>query len=136
MRTRPPVNSPPTGRGPPAHAAVFNGGTCEARIPDELVPRLREAAKRAKVTPFALTLGVFQALVHRYSGQRDFLVGCPTTTRSGPGMREVVGYLVNTLVLPAHFTDTTTFGQAAHTAQRQVMRAMKHIGYPYALLAA
>ncbi|MFJ7293013.1 condensation domain-containing protein [Streptomyces collinus] len=119
----------------PRPPAVFNGATCEARIPDALVPRLREAAKRAKVTPFALTLGVFQALVHRYSGQRDFLVGCPTTTRSGPGMREVVGYLVNTLVLPAHFTGTTTFAQAAHTAQRQVMRAMKHIGYPYALLA-
>ncbi|WP_428953259.1 condensation domain-containing protein [Streptomyces sp. cg35] len=119
----------------PRPPAVFNGATCEARLPDELLPRLREAARRAGVTPFALTLGVFQSLVHRYSGQRDFLIGCPTTTRSGPGMREVVGYLVNTLVLPAHFTDTTTFGQAANTAQRQVMRAMKHIGYPYALLA-
>ncbi|MGX1756533.1 condensation domain-containing protein [Streptomyces lydicus] len=120
----------------PHPPAVFNGATFETRIPDELLPRLRASAKRAGVTPFALLLGTFQSLVHRYSGSRDFLIGCPTTTRSGPGMREVVGYLVNTLVLPAHFTDSTSFGQAAGAAQRQVLRAMKHIGYPYALLAS
>ncbi|MCX2922847.1 MULTISPECIES: condensation domain-containing protein [Streptomyces] len=114
---------------------VFNGATCELRIPDELLPKLRETARRSGVTGFALLLGVFQTLVHRYTGRTDFLIGCPTTTRSGPGMRQVVGYLVNTLVLPARFTASTTFADAAGQAQRQVMSAMKHIGYPYALLA-
>ncbi|GAA2943432.1 condensation domain-containing protein [Streptomyces enissocaesilis] len=114
---------------------VFNGATRELRVPDELLPRLRETAKRTGVTGFALLLSVFQTLVHRYTGRTDFLIGCPTTTRSGPGMRQVVGYLVNTLVLPARFTASTTFADAAGSAQRQVMSAMKHIGYPYALLA-
>lgn len=119
----------------PAQPAVLNGATCELRLPDDLLPRLRETAKNNSVTAFALLLGVFQALVHRYGGQRDFLVGTPTTTRSGPGLRHVVGYLVNTLVVPAHLSDRTTFAEAAHAAQRQVMTAMKNIVYPYALLA-
>ncbi|MFG2505822.1 condensation domain-containing protein [Streptomyces rubiginosohelvolus] len=118
-----------------AEAGVLHGATCELRLPDELVPRLRETARRTKVTGFALLLGVFQSLVHRYGGRRDFLIGTPTTTRSGPGMRQVVGYLVNTLVVPAHFTSETTFAQAAGAAQRQVMTAMRNIAFPYALLA-
>ncbi|WP_086709728.1 condensation domain-containing protein [Streptomyces antimycoticus] len=130
-----PAGELPMDRPRPQVRALFDGATCELRVPDRLVPRLRHTAQQTGVTTFALLLGVFQSFIHRYSGEPGFLVGCPTTTRTGPGMRQVVGYLVNTLTLPAHFGPATTFAGAAAAAQRHVLAAMKHGAYPYALLA-
>ncbi|HVQ91261.1 MAG TPA: condensation domain-containing protein [Mycobacteriales bacterium] len=124
----------PTDRPRPAHPS-FAGATCELRLPDELLPRLRCAAAVAGVTPFAYLLGSFQALLYHYTRQPESLIGCPTATRFGRNLRPLVGYLVNTLVLRGSFSRATTFATAVQAAQRQVLGGLSHAGYQHALLA-
>jgi hypothetical protein len=124
----------PTDR-PRAGQPVPSGATRELRFADGLGTRLRAAAATHKVSPFAYLLGAFQGLLYRFSGQDDFVIGCPTTTRIRPGTRDLVGYLVNTMVLRATFDPATTFADTAVAAQRRIVRGMAHLGYPFALLA-
>ncbi|WP_422770149.1 condensation domain-containing protein [Plantactinospora sp. WMMC1484] len=113
---------------------TFAGATHELRLSAELAARVRSAATAARVTPFAFLLGVFQATLYRYGGQDDFALGCPVATRHGRGLRDVVGYLVNTLVLRSSFAPGATFADAVAAAHRELLAGLAHVGYPFPLL--
>ncbi|MEU4996169.1 condensation domain-containing protein [Streptomyces sp. NPDC021622] len=123
----------PTDRPRTAHRSGV-GATHTIDLDAPLVARLREAARTCGVTLFSYLLGTFQGLLHRYTRQNDFLVGCPTTTRMAPALREVVGNFINTLVFRAEFGPTTTFREAAGAADAQVRAGIAGVGYPFSLL--
>ncbi|MFJ1551051.1 condensation domain-containing protein [Streptomyces sp. NPDC088246] len=81
-----------------------------------------------------MLLGVLQGLLHRYTRQNRFLIGCPTTTRISPDTREVVGNYINTLVFRADLAPGSTFREAATAADRQVRSGLGKLGYPFELL--
>jgi len=77
------------------------------RIPAEVVQRVSEASREAGISPFIFYLSVFEALLHRYTGQEEILVGVPTATRGsgkkfhsirGLSFERSVGYFVNPVV--------------------------------------
>ncbi|WP_086661044.1 condensation domain-containing protein [Lentzea kentuckyensis] len=121
---------------PRAERPAFTGSTCRVVVPPEVTTRIRELARESGVTPFAVLLGSFQGLLFRTTRRRDFLLGCPTTTRSGNRDRDVVGNFVNTLLFRARFTAETTFREAALAVAGQVRAGVGAAGYPFSLLAA
>ncbi|KAA6166954.1 condensation domain-containing protein, partial [Pseudomonas veronii] len=58
------------------------GASLDIRVPAARVTALRALAQREDVTLFMLLLASFQALLHRYSGQRDIRVGVPIANRN------------------------------------------------------
>ncbi|OLF05236.1 hypothetical protein BLA60_36880 [Actinophytocola xinjiangensis] len=119
----------PTDRPRPASQGL-RGAARHRTVPGEPV---RVAAAAAGVTPFAVLTGTFQALLHRYTGEPDFLIGCPVSVRRTRALREVVGFLVNTTLLRARFTQDTTFADAMRAAQRSLTASLPHAAYPFAL---
>lgn len=112
------------------------GATRKVRLTADLAERLPGAAKAAGVTPFAYLLGTFNALIRRYSGQDDFLIGCPATNRLGRQLRDVVGAFINPMPIRAQFTPASTFRDAITSAGEQVRTGMLHVRYPCGLLSA
>jgi hypothetical protein len=123
----------PTDRPRPAVTA-FRGDTVRLRLAPADYDRLTAVAKRVRVSRFAYLLGTFQALVYRFTGQPDFLLGCPATTRWDRELRDTVGYFVNTFPVRARLSPHTTFRQAAESAYRQVTGGLAHVRYPGSLL--
>lgn len=122
----------PTDRPRPAVQRYVGSGHT-IRVPVELVHRLRTAAREVRVTPFVFLVSAFEVLLRRYSGQRDFLLGCAATTR-GRDMRDLVGFFVNPVVLRARFEHSTTFRELAAATGDRVRNAMAHCDYPFTLL--
>ncbi len=110
------------------------GSTYHLDLTDGRIEGLRELARASEVSLFSVLLGTFQGLLHRFTRQNDFLVGCPTTTRISPPSREVVGNFINTLVFRAAFTPSTTFRQAFKLADQQVRGGLVNAAYPFELL--
>ncbi|MFD9394236.1 condensation domain-containing protein [Streptomyces sp. NPDC060000] len=123
----------PTDRARPAVSSDV-GRTHHIDLGEDRLGPLREAARASGVSLFSFLLGTFQSVLHRFTRQNGFLVGCPTTTRLSPAMREVVGNFINTLVFRAEFTPATTFRQAALAADQQVKNGLARVGYPFELL--
>ncbi|MEY9926807.1 hypothetical protein ABH926_001429 [Catenulispora sp. GP43] len=123
----------PADRPRPARSAL-RGATVELRFADELTEQVRAAAFGRGHTPFVFLTGVFQAVVHRHTGQDDFLTGWPTTTRMSRKMRDVAGCFVNSLVLRASLERDTTFEDLFRAVSAQVRQGLSHVGYPFALL--
>ncbi|MEU5956282.1 condensation domain-containing protein [Streptomyces sp. NPDC047525] len=111
------------------------GDTCRVTVPAATAARLRDAARAAGVTPFALLLGSFQALLYRSTRRRDFLVGAPLTTRMSTNSRHLVGNFINTVVFRAEITPVTSFRDLAESVMEQVKSGVDAIRYPFSLVA-
>ncbi|MFI7676285.1 amino acid adenylation domain-containing protein [Actinophytocola sp. NPDC049390] len=82
-------------------------------------------------TSFSTLLAVFQAMLHRLTGQEDFLVATPVPGRTRPETEHLVGFLANTLALPARVPPDTTFAQLEKHTAEAVMSALAHQDLPF-----
>ena len=73
----------------------------QMRLEPELVDALRGLARRNGATLYMVLLAGLQALLHRYSGQTDFVVGSPIAGRTRSELEQLVGFFVNTLAMRA-----------------------------------
>ncbi|MDX1747035.1 MAG: condensation domain-containing protein, partial [Halobacteriales archaeon] len=87
----------------------FRGEIVRAKIPSEVVARLRALARREGTTIFMTLMAAFQGLLARYSGQSDIAVGTPVSGREPSGTEDLVGMFVNTVVIRTRPTPDTPF---------------------------
>jgi amino acid adenylation domain-containing protein len=80
---------------------------------------------------FGTLLAVYQSVLHRLSGQADFLVGTLVPGRTGPGTDRLVGFVANTLALPARIEPDTVFAQLAARNEDAVDGALLHQDLPF-----
>jgi hypothetical protein len=125
----------PADRPAPARS-TYAGKTRQMRATAGFTERLRAASRSTRVTPFAYLLAAFQATLHRHTGQDDFLVGTAVALRLRPGMRDVVGYMVNSLPLRARVRPATTLADMVSASSDGIRQGLAHAGYPYPLMNA
>ncbi|ONI86885.1 hypothetical protein ALI22I_24830 [Saccharothrix sp. ALI-22-I] len=80
---------------------------------------------------FARLLAVFQCVLHRVTGQADFLVATPVAARTRPETEGLVGFVANTLPLRAKFTPDTTFGEVVTATEHATVAALVHQDLPF-----
>jgi hypothetical protein len=73
----------PTDRPRPA-VQTFNGISLPFALPRTALEQVKLASQREGVTPYMTMLAAFQALVARYTGQDDIVLGTPTANRNRP----------------------------------------------------
>jgi amino acid adenylation domain-containing protein len=110
------------------------GATHSFEIDEPLSAALRGLAKSLGATPFATSLAVFQMLIHRYGGQRDFIVGATTSGRSQRQFDQCIGYFVNVLPIRSTLTETTTFAALVQETKQRALGAMQAGDFPFPLL--
>jgi len=110
------------------------GGAVPWRLAPDLVRRLKALAASAGTTLYAVLLAVFQVKLFRYTGQEDFLVGCPFAGRSRPGFEDVIGYFINMLPLRADLSGDPPFRVLLRRVGATVLDALQHQDYPFPLL--
>src|SRR5258707_6533959 len=71
-------------------------------------------------------LSAFEAVLHRYSGQKDLVVGSPLAGRSRPETQGLIGYLASTIVLRARFDDRLTFAGLLAQTKESALRTYEH----------
>src|SRR4029077_12914046 len=91
-RPRPPVRS-------------FHGATVALAFPDGL----RDLARSEASTLFMTVLAAFSALLGRFTGQTDLVVGSPVAGRTEAGIEDLLGFFVNTLALRADLAGDPSF---------------------------
>ena len=93
------------------------GRTESVALPAPLAARLDALSRRQGATPFMTLLAAYEALLSRFSGQRDFLVATPIANRHRSELEGLIGFFVNTLVLRADLTGDPTFTELVRRAR-------------------
>lgn len=114
---------------------TFRGETRHLHISTELTQRLKELSTANGTTLYMALLAAFQALLHRYSGQTDILVGSAMAGRTHPDLAGLMGYFVNPVGMRADFSDDPSFNAILNQVRQTVLDALDHQEYPPALLA-
>jgi amino acid adenylation domain-containing protein len=115
-------------------AQSFRGASRSLMLDDRLAAGLKAIARENDATLYAVLLTAFNVLLHRYTGQEDILVGCPTSGRGQARLERVVGYFVNPVVVRADLSGASTFRQLLVRSRQTILAAFEHQDYPFALL--
>ncbi len=103
-----PVLTLPTDRPRPPRQ-TFRGKHVSATLAIDTMSRLKQFSAAHGATPFMTLLAVFKALLMRYSGQDDVAVGTPIANRTRLATENLIGTLVNTLVMRTDAGGDPTF---------------------------
>ncbi|MGH8866318.1 MAG: non-ribosomal peptide synthetase, partial [Burkholderiales bacterium] len=113
---------------------TYQGASHRSQLSGELTAQVKRLAQTQGATPFMVLLAAFQALLHRYTGDDDILVGSPTTGRTDARFAGVVGYFVNPVVLRADLSTNPTFKELLVQVRGTALRALEHQEFPFPLL--
>ncbi|MFF2089443.1 amino acid adenylation domain-containing protein [Paenibacillus sp. NPDC058174] len=92
---------------------------------------VRKLAREAKTTLYTVLLGAYAAMLGKYSGQAEVIVGTPAAGREHADTHDIIGMFVNTLALrtgPARDKTVRAYLKELHN---HVVEALSHQTYPF-----
>lgn len=125
----------PTDRVRP-QTQTYRGAFERFRLDTSTTEALRDLSRAERSTLFMTVLAGFQALLHRYTGQQDVLVGTPVTARARPELDGLIGFFLNTLVMRGHFGGDPTFRELLRATRKAVLGGFSHMDLPFDRLVA
>jgi Condensation domain len=116
---------------PATTAPSGRGATHELELPPEICDGLRALARAHRTTLFTVLLAAFQALLFRYSGQEDVVVGVPVSDRRRAEYEQLIGFFVKTVAIRCDLSGDPTFGELLGRVQPAVLDALDHADTPF-----
>ena len=126
----PPVLELPTDHPRPA-SQTFRGACEWTKFSPALSEKLNALSQREGFTPFMILLATFQALLYRYTGQEDIVVGSPVAGRTRAVLERVIGVFVNMLALRTKLEGNPTFAELLRRTQTTVLEALAQQELPF-----
>ncbi|WP_394849971.1 amino acid adenylation domain-containing protein [Pendulispora brunnea] len=119
----------PTSRPRPARSSG-GGARKDIAFDAAFTEALRSLARRQGATLFMTLLAGFGALLSRYSGQTDVIVGAPIANRNRPEVEGLIGYFVNMLPLRIDFAHDPRFVDVLGQVRDRSLEAYAHQDMP------
>ena len=110
---------------------TWHGATEELIFDSQVLAELKKLALQERATLFMVSMAAFQALLWRYTGQDNVLVGTPTAGRSQIETENLIGFFVNTLVFRCDFSDNMTFRDLVRQVRAFSLEAYAHQDVPF-----
>ena len=112
----------------------YRGGMLRVELPPALPGALRGFSRSERVTLFTTMYAAFAALLHRYTGTADVCVGSAYANRQSAQTHDLLGMLVNPVVLRCAAAADDTFRALVARAADVVSEAAQHQELPFAAL--
>ncbi|MGW1198620.1 amino acid adenylation domain-containing protein, partial [Streptomyces sp. NPDC002536] len=120
----------PTDRPRPAVRSSA-GAVYGFEVPAETVAAVKDLARRQGATLFMTLTAAVQTVLARYSGQEDIAVGTSSSGRGGKDLEQLVGFLVNTVVLRSRIDPQVSFTELLGQVKETVLEAFAHEDVPF-----
>jgi amino acid adenylation domain-containing protein len=104
----------------------FRGNRLPVVVAAELTAALRALSRRAGATLYMTVLGGFLALLSRYTGQQDLVVGSVIANRDRAEVADLLGFLANTLVLRVDLSGATAYRDLLGRVREVCLGAYTH----------
>jgi amino acid adenylation domain-containing protein len=126
----PPPLELPTDRPRPA-MQTYQGACENITISGPLLEDLRKLSHSEESTLFMVMLAAFKALLYRYTGQEDILVGTPIAGRNRQEIEGIIGFFVNTLILRSDLSGRPSFRTLLRRVRQNALDAYQHQELPF-----
>jgi hypothetical protein len=116
----------------PSHRGATHGVSLSAALSERLAALSREEG----ATLFMTLLAAFQALLARWSGSDDIVVGSPIAGRTHSQTEGLIGFFVNMLALRSRIDGRQSFRQLLAAVRQATLEAYAHQDAPFERLVA
>uniref|UniRef100_UPI0031E14045 amino acid adenylation domain-containing protein n=1 Tax=Chitinophaga sp. TaxID=1869181 RepID=UPI0031E14045 len=108
-----------------------NGHCLTILLEDNLTDQLQTCCNDVNATLYMGFVAVLNALLYRYSGQSDIIIGSPVAGRAHKELEDQIGFYINTLVLRTSISATDNFKDLLLQIRRISLSAFSHQLYPF-----
>jgi FkbM family methyltransferase len=116
---------------PRPRVQTYRGASYEFELETELAAGLRALSRRESVTLFMTLLAGFQALLARYTGQEEVVVGAAIANRTRRETEDLIGFFINTLVLRTDVSGEPRFTELLRRVREVCLGAYAHQDVPF-----
>ena len=110
---------------------TYGADACNAILPGDQVAALKQLGQANQSTLYMTLLAAFAALVQRYSGQDDVVVGSPIANRQDSQLERLIGFFVNSLVLRVRPSSQASFNELLAQVRATALQAYQHQDVPF-----
>ncbi len=108
-----------------------HGANIAFRLDKALSERIQRFAATSGTTLFMLMQSFYSALLARYSGQSDIVIGTPIANRDVPAIEPLIGFFVNTLALRNDLADNPGLTTLAARVRTNTLACFAHGHLPF-----
>jgi amino acid adenylation domain-containing protein len=108
-----------------------DGATAEALYPAALGEALARIAREEAATPFMASLAAVVCALHRYTGQREIIIGTPVTNRWHPALEDAIGLFVNMAALRISLDPNKGYRELVRHVRDVCLAAYSHQRVPF-----
>jgi amino acid adenylation domain-containing protein len=116
---------------PRPEVLTFRGARQGVALSPATFAALKSLGQGERATPFMTLLAGFVALLHRYTGRDDLLVGTPIANRDRVETEGLIGFFVNTLVLRGDLHGDPGFRHLVARIRETALEAFAHPDLPF-----
>ncbi|WP_197073076.1 non-ribosomal peptide synthetase [Paenibacillus sp. FSL R5-0912] len=109
----------------------YRGQSCSFELSPKMVDGIRRLAGAHEATVYVIMLAFYYMLLQKYSGQKDIIIGSPTTGRSSARFKDTIGYLVNMLPLRIDADSSLSFPELVAYVKQVSMEGLTHGDIPF-----
>ena len=133
LKGLPQVHSLPLDKTRPV-AQTYRGAALTRELDGKTTLALRQLAKEQHATLFMVLNAAFTALLHRYSGTADIVMGTTIANREQAEVAGLIGFFVNTLILRNQVDGAMRFTDLLAHCRKCALEAYAHQQMPFDLL--
>jgi amino acid adenylation domain-containing protein len=109
----------------------FRGAGLDFYIPSPTFAKLEALGAKHGATTYMVMLAIFNAVLHRYTGERRITVGSPIANRNRQEVEELIGFFVNALVMNTAVDDRLPFTELLARSRDGAVGAYAHQDLPF-----
>jgi tyrocidine synthetase-3 len=113
---------------------TYNGERVVVMIPAEKQQMFAALVQGRTASIFMGLVAIVKALLYRYTGQEDLIIGTPVAGREHPDLEDQIGFYVNTLVLRTQVDGKKGFNDLLDSVKEMALKAYANQHYPFNLL--
>jgi amino acid adenylation domain-containing protein len=110
---------------------TYKGDSVVMTIAPDLTMQLRSFTDQRGCTLFMGLLTLVNALLYRYTGQQDMIVGSPIAGRDHADLEDQIGFYINTLSLRTRLKEDDSFTDILDYNRKMTLEAYDHQAYPF-----
>lgn len=116
---------------PRSKTPVFDGSSEAVWLPAETTKALKALSRQEDVTLFMTLLAGFQALLSRYSGQEQIVLGTDVANRTSVEAERLIGFFINLLPLRTDLSGDPPFRELLGRVRSVALGAYAHQDMPF-----
>ncbi|MFN3670807.1 MAG: amino acid adenylation domain-containing protein [Bosea sp. (in: a-proteobacteria)] len=107
------------------------GASCAIAFTPELAKALIAFSRARQATPFIVLAAAWAALMSRWSGQDDVVLGAPVANRGQAQTQGLIGFFVNTIALRVDIAGRPGFGALVDRLRARALDAYANADLPF-----